>query len=115
MIPESNRLQTEYEFRKVKRHGKVQETPYFILVYYYNSNRKAQPPRFGFITSKKFDKRAVKRNRARRLMQEAILKKLSKFKNGYDIVLIARQNIKNVSFKEVLTELNKVLPKVPLT
>ncbi|MEA2020195.1 MAG: ribonuclease P protein component [Patescibacteria group bacterium] len=114
MLPKPNRLQTNYEFSKVQRYGQSYQTPYFILICYQNPKRKNQPTRFGFIASKKFDKRAVKRNRARRLMREAVLKNISKIKNGYDVVLVAKHNIKNASFKEVFVEFNKILSKVSL-
>lgn len=115
MLPDANRLKTDYDFRKVKKFGTAKRTPYFTLIYYKNNKRVGLESRFGFIASKKFDKLAVKRNRAKRLMREAVLKSLPKIKNGYDIILIAHHGIKNVSFKEVNTTFNKILSELPFT
>ncbi len=115
MLPEKNRLQTNFDFRRLKKKGKAIQTSYFTLLYYQPkiSTKSKCPPRFGFIASKKFDKKAVVRNRARRLLRETIRYHLPKIKNNYDIVLIAKHAIKNASFQEVNASFNKILPKVP--
>ena len=113
MLPKEHRLKTNYDFRKVKQHGNAVHTTYFTLLYYVPKNKKSVPSRFGFIASKKFDKRAVVRNRARRLLREVIREHLDTINSGYDIVLIAKNNIKNAKYQEVNSAFNKILPKVP--
>lgn len=115
MLPKEHRLKNNFEFRRVKTYGNSILTPYFILLYYQNRNSKGakQPSRYGFIASKKFDKRAVVRNRARRLLRETIRQHLPNLKDNYDIVLIAKRPIKDASFQEVNASFNKILPKVP--
>jgi len=58
------------------------------------------PKRFGFIASKKVGN-SVQRNRAKRLMREVIRIHLSQIRNDTQIILIARANIKGVSYLEV--------------
>jgi ribonuclease P protein component len=113
MLPEETRLRTDYDFRRVKKQGATVRTPYFILLYYLRDPKYNTPSRFGFIASKKFDKRAVKRNRARRLMREVIRTRFDNIQKGYDVVLIARPLIKNANFKDVNSAFNKILSKVP--
>lgn len=113
MLPEKHRLQTDYDFRRVKQKGSAVYTPYFTLLYYTRDPNFETPSRFGFIASKKLDKRAVKRNRARRLMREVIRDYLENIKQGYDIILIARHPIKNASYQEVNSSFHKILPKIP--
>ncbi|MFW6143805.1 MAG: ribonuclease P protein component, partial [Patescibacteria group bacterium] len=83
----------------------------FVLLYRENKKDKS---RFGFVTSTKFDKRATKRNRARRLLREAVRQQLSDIASGYDMMFIARAPLKEAGFEEVSSSLDKVLSKVSL-
>jgi len=112
MLPKENRLRTKYDFRRVKRIGKSAYSPYFTLLYAPAKN--PQNLRFGLVASSKLDKRATQRNRARRLMREAIRKRLTDTKQGYDIILIAKNKIKGAKFEEVSSSFDQVLSKVSL-
>ena len=57
---------------------------------------------------------AVARNRIRRLLKEAYRANEAKIKEGYDIVLIARQPIKEKSFHDVEKTFIDVLGKAGL-
>src|SRR5690606_5122654 len=58
--------------------------------------------RYGFITAKTLGN-AVKRNRVRRLLREAIRLEHPHLKQGYDIVWIARPSSVGRSFQEIQT------------
>ena len=49
--------------------------------------------RFGFLISKKIDKRAVVRNRAKRIIRSCIEENLKNIKQGYDFLFILNKNI----------------------
>ena len=73
-------------------------------------------PRFGFTASKKLGN-AVKRNRAKRRLKEAVCQlgldkghKPSRVK--YDYVLIARQGVLTVKFENLLKDLRKAFSHV---
>jgi len=75
----------------LSHHLKSIKTKTFIAIINKNS---LGYPRFAFIASKRFSKKAVVRNRAKRLLREAIRINFSSLKNlSYDIVLIARKYI----------------------
>ena len=112
MLPESHRLKSSYDFRRVKRIGRVARSPLFTVLYAPAKGRSVS--RFGFIASTKFDKRAVVRNRARRLLREAVRERLEVIKPGFDIVLIGKKPIKDVKFQKVSAMLHQVLSKVSL-
>ena len=92
--------------------GRGVHSPYFTLLY--APTKDSGILRFGFIASTKFDKRAVVRNRARRILREAVREHLPQIKLGYDLVLIARREVKEASSAEVSASLNQILSKISL-
>ena len=110
MLPKENRLTDDYDFRRVKRLGKSYHCPLFKFSF---APRKISgASRFGFVISKKIDKRAVVRNRIKRLLRQAVRENLEKIPEGFDIVFVVRPIIVGKSYEEVITEFDKVLSKV---
>jgi ribonuclease P protein component len=66
--------------------------------------------RCGFITGKKVGK-AVQRNRARRLIREAVRKRLPDIKPGWDLVWIGRANIAGATFEAVCADVDSLLQR----
>lgn len=66
--------------------------------------------RLGFLASKKVGNSVV-RNRARRLMKESFRKIEPNIKVGFDIILIARANIKDVKCDDVYKSMNSLIKK----
>jgi len=67
-------------------------------------------PRFGFIVSKKIDKRAVKRNRLKRLFKTAVAKNLDKFKN-IDYLFLVKKSALGKSLNKIENEIKKIVEK----
>ena len=110
MLPKENRLTDDYDFRRVKRLGKSYHCPLFKLSF---AQRKIEAPsRFGFVISKKIDKRATVRNRIKRLLREVVRENLEKIPDGFDIVFIVRPNIVGKNYEEISIEFDKVLSKI---
>lgn len=80
----------------------------YVVVFHINNgfdySRKA------FLASKKVGG-AVARNRARRLMKESFRRMENEIKPGKDVLVIARNTIKDVSCPEVEASLRKALSK----
>lgn len=92
----------------MRDHGKSVAGRFFVLV-------TATPPgdearRVGVINSRKFSKKAVERNRARRLLKEAYRLTCSEMQNVW-VLLIPRYKIKHVSLNEVLPEFRRLSKK----
>ena len=70
--------------------------------------------RIGFIVSKGVDKRAVTRNRVRRLLREAYRQNKGKLKEGRDLVVVAKEGAGKLSFLEVQKVLLQLFRKAGL-
>ncbi len=82
-IPKKHRLQKSTFFQKIFKKGYKKVTPFFIAYAYKpseteRSHLKSTLPSFGIVASKKIGG-AVKRNRAKRLIREAV-------KQNWDII-----------------------------
>lgn len=110
MLPKSSRLSCDYEFNRVKRIGRGVTSSLFGI--YFAPARLPGKTRFGIIISNKLEKKAVRRNRLRRLFRQAIREKV--FKNGYDVVIVAFRRSLTASYEELNNTFNKTLSKTPL-
>lgn len=63
-------------------------------------NSRDNSNRIGFVVSKKVSKRAVIRNRVRRLLKEAYRQNKGKLKDGRDLVVVAKEGADELSFRE---------------
>ncbi len=62
--------------------------PFFVLKVAYNNYNYS---RYGFVVSKKIDKRAVVRNRLKRSIRSCIEQSITQIKPGYDMLFILRK------------------------
>ena len=73
----------------------------YLYVFKIAKNQK-NVSRFGFIVSKKIDKRATVRNRIRRKFRSCIEERLSEIERGYDFLFIFKKNIEKTNYCEIL-------------
>lgn len=66
--------------------------------------------RFGIVTSKKLGN-AVIRNRAKRQIREVVRMNLNHLQPGFDIVVVARFNIKEAVFEKIERDFLKLMRK----
>jgi ribonuclease P protein component len=83
------RLRKSSEFQRVRQQGRSVTSRLLILAW--TANDVAQL-RIGFVVGKRISKRAVDRNRLKRLLGEAIRPLLPDIAPGWDIVLSARKD-----------------------
>jgi ribonuclease P protein component len=105
MLKKQNRLS---KITKTKE-NKLFTSPLFNLRI---SDNKENKTRFAFIVSKKIDKRAVIRNRTKRVLRSAVEEIIEKLKIGKDIVIISKKALVPEQAKEVLATLESIFRKI---
>jgi len=106
VLKKENRIRSKKEFLEIKNKGRVLYSPFFgFLTCQENDDLK----KFGFIISKKISKKAVDRNKIRRVLSEVVRKNLDKFKNGTRVVFLTKKEILNKKMIEVEKEVKKFL------
>jgi len=101
------RLRGRKSFAQVKKEGRLIRGPLFSLLILKKEGEAG--PRFGFVVSKRIDKRAVERNRIRRLLARAAREVLPEVRENVQIVFLAKKSLKEADFKEVLGSLRRKL------
>ncbi len=98
------------DFQRVWDSGKSWSHPLIVLR---ASPNGMETNRFGIVVGKKIGK-AVKRNRAKRLIREAVRHRLSKITKGWDVMLIARAEAEQAEFKDIDAAVEEVLRRARL-
>ena len=103
-------LRLKSEFNHVREHGKKFVGRYMLLI--------SSPPaddqlRFGIICGKKYSKKAVLRNRARRLLKESF-RLLKRGVIPKHCILIARQSMMGLSLQQVQKDMITLLGKAEM-
>ncbi len=70
--------------------------------------------RFAFVFPLKQEKKAVKRNRGKRVMREAVKGFLPLLEGGFDIIFIIKKNLLEEDFQEIKKETEKIFKKAQL-
>ncbi len=103
-------IKENHEFRRLYHRGKSSANRYLVL--YCLKNRRPYN-RLGLTVSAKFGC-AVQRNRAKRLFREAYRLHASEFKEGFDLVLVARSRMQNAGCAEIEKALCKAARELHL-
>jgi len=111
MLPKENRLVRKPDFEKVKGKGKKFQSNLFGLLVLPNEEEKS---RFGFVISKKLSKRAVKRNRVKRILREQVRIILTKIKPGFDVVFLGKKALLESGSEKVGLEIKRLFGKASL-
>ncbi len=70
--------------------------------------------RFGFVVKKSIDKRAVVRNRVRRVFRSCIEEMLGKINTGHDMLFVLEKGIIDKEREEVFSEIKKLFTEKKL-
>lgn len=106
MLKKINRISKRKEFEEIKKEGAVYQFPLFGLAVLKKEDKEKK---FGFIISKKISKRAVDRNRIKRLLAESIKQNLGEIKEGFRGIFLVKKNILGRKFDEIKKEVDKII------
>lgn len=112
-----NRIKKNQEFRNVYRRGKSFSNDLLVIYIYMNRRNKNDDGtnfnRIGISVSKKVGKSVV-RSRVKRVIGENYRLNSENLKQGYDIVFIARNKVKDKSYWEVKKAMINLFKKAGL-
>ena len=103
-------MRSNKQFQRVRREGRSWAHPLLVLCALPND---LEHSRFGFSVSH-WVGNAVIRNRAKRLMREATRLRQGDIKEGWDLVFIARNPIREVNFRQVDQAVRQLLRRAGL-
>lgn len=109
MLPKVNRLTKKEDFIEVKSKGKKIQSNSFAFAYL--AKNEVNASRFGFVVSTKISKRAVDRNRVKRVLRNILKDKLTVIENGFDGVFLVKQSILKVDSSNLAREVEQILFK----
>ncbi|MCD8377256.1 MAG: ribonuclease P protein component [Candidatus Gastranaerophilales bacterium] len=114
MLPEKHRLKKKQAFNATYRTKNFRHSG-GITLNAGKQNNGNYTVKIGFVVSKKTHKRAVKRNRIKRLMRESIrliLKEENSINKYISLIFTAHSNALNKSFKEVDNSIKQLLKEI---
>jgi ribonuclease P protein component len=116
MLSQRNRLKEKKAFLRVIRQGGTAKNDILLLRFRLRKDSEGTSPKIGFSASLKFSKKAVERNKARRLMREAVRPLVKKISPGAEIVFSVNPalSLRELSLKKVGESAKKLLIKANL-
>lgn len=110
MLPKRYRLQRSSDLQRVRHRSQSWRHPLAILLVTTND---LEVSRFAFAAGRSVGG-AVVRNRAKRLLREAVRLNLAEIHPGFDCLLIGRQSVAGASFGQVETAVLALLQRAKL-
>lgn len=107
-LNKKNRLKKKVDFEEVFKKGIAVKGSFLFIKYKKN---KLGMPRFGFVVSVKVAKKAVERNKIKRVLSEAARSIIGSL-DGYDIIVVATNKIISGRGTDVVEDFLGVLKKI---
>lgn len=105
MLPFKNRLTKKRDIEKVQKIGRFVSLDNIALKFIAND---VPETRVGIIVGLKYSKKAVERNKVKRVIRESIQSELKNLIKGQDLVIMPRkreeEKTKNINFKKNIRE-----------
>ena len=112
MVPQHQRLKHRNDFTRLRQIGRKKAHPLAVLIYCRNDEAVS---RFGFSASRRVGN-AVKRNRGKRILREAVRLSLQEFEidSGWDCLFIVRDRTPTAAFVDAQAAVLQLLERAGL-
>jgi ribonuclease P protein component len=114
MLKKQNRLSSTFEYNITRKYGRYIQGKYFHMFVLKPQNYTG-PAKIGIVVSNKFHKRAVKRNKAKRIFREIIRQDLDKIQNDLWIVIHPKFSCLEKDYEEISSDFDQNLQKISIT
>ena len=110
MLKIKNRLKNKSDFEKVYKKGNFFSGKKIGLKVLKNNKKLV---RIGFVVGKNFSKKAVERNKAKRVLRSASVELIDNIVPGLDIIIILNKTskLKDLNKKDISVEIKSMLTK----
>lgn len=108
MLRKINRLSKQSDFEEVKKENQMLSSPLFGLLYL-SKNKSESVKKFGFVVSKRISKKAVERNRIKRLLAQSVKNNLNKFPEGFWAIFLVTKQMLGKKYGQVEENLLRVV------
>lgn len=109
MLASKNRLKKKINFARIEIDGTMYQSKSFGMGVF--DRKDNDPSCFGFIISTKISKKAVVRNRIKRVMADVVRFNLNSLKNGFDVLFLIKPSIIKLNKEELEKETYALLIK----
>lgn len=109
MLASKYRLKKKVNFAQAEIDGKLIQSKSFGVEIY--DRKDSDNSRFGFIISTRISKKAVIRNKIKRIISDYIRNNLEKIKNGLDVVFLIKPLIVKLNKNHIESEINEIIIK----
>lgn len=116
MLPRIYRLPLRGQWPQIKKEGRAHQGDLLTLLVARGllADPTQLPTRLGFVVSNKISKKAVFRNRVKRLLQEGARSFLAWIKPSFSVVILAKPAILGKDLEEIKEEMEKLFQKAGL-
>lgn len=109
MLSSIYRLKKKANFARIEIDGRMVQSKSFGMGIF--ERKDGENSRFGFVISTKISKKAVIRNKIKRIMSETIRLTLNRLKNGFDVLFLIKPSAVRTSFEELKKETYEAIIK----
>ena len=111
MLAKINRLRKDKDFASLARYGRAYFGQGLSLKCRLNNLSQS---RWGFVVSKKVDKRAVMRNKIKRRLRAIVRQNLPHLRTGLDVMVLTRVEVKNLTHQQLKDKFLSLLERADL-